>query len=87
MHYLVFAVTLQMRQLRSRLFPFGRGLVHVYWAPNIWAVYLTVDRVLLFVMKRLHAIASTAYTGSITGNVLILGTAYYSINAMSYSMM
>jgi alpha-1,3-glucosyltransferase len=61
-----------MRQLLSRLFPFGRGLVHVYWAPNIWAVYLTVDRVLLFIMKRLHTIAPTAYIGSVTGMMLML---------------
>jgi hypothetical protein len=38
----------------------------------MWAVYLTVDRVLLFIMKKLHVIASTAYTGSITGDLLLL---------------
>jgi alpha-1,3-glucosyltransferase len=42
----------QIEQILKRLFPFGRGLVHDYWAANVWALYLFVSRVATFAYRR-----------------------------------
>ncbi|KAL9180745.1 hypothetical protein ACHAXT_011198 [Thalassiosira profunda] len=42
----------QMQQIMKRLFPFGRGLVHDYWAANVWALYLFNSRVATFFYRK-----------------------------------
>lgn len=42
----------QITFILGRLFPFGRGLVHSYWAPNFWAYYCALDRVLAAILQK-----------------------------------
>ncbi|CUG49463.1 transmembrane protein, putative [Bodo saltans] len=40
-----------LQPVKERLFPFGRGLVHAYWAPNAYAVYSTADFALCKILQ------------------------------------
>ena len=56
-------------QVFKRLFPFKRGLTHAYWAPNFWALYNVLDRVLAMVGKKLGFISKLDMASS-TGGIV-----------------
>ncbi|KAL2414896.1 Dolichyl pyrophosphate Glc1Man9GlcNAc2 alpha-1,3-glucosyltransferase [Exophiala dermatitidis] len=61
-----FAAWGQLEQLKSRLFPFARGLCHAYWAPNVWAIYSFLDRVLIFMAPYLGLRVNQDAVNSVT---------------------
>ncbi|GAM22191.1 hypothetical protein SAMD00019534_053660 [Acytostelium subglobosum LB1] len=73
----VFAISLgpfiiyqQIPQLISRLFPFGRGLSHAYWAPNFWSLYNFIDRLSLFVGSKYLGWQITSEQGMLTSGLV-----------------
>ncbi|KAG4999765.1 hypothetical protein JHK87_020837 [Glycine soja] len=59
----------QIQQVIQRLFPFGRGLCHAYWAPNFWVFYIMSDKGLAFIFRKLGFNVQTP-TGSFTAGLV-----------------
>lgn len=64
-------IFLQIHQVLSRLFPFGRGLCHAYWAPNFWVFYIILDKILGFALSKMGFDIPTpkaSFTDGLVGN-------------------
>jgi alpha-1,3-glucosyltransferase len=58
----------QMIQICARLFPLGRGLLHTYWAPNVWALYCGADLVLARVLGLSREVGEVGPSSGIQGD-------------------
>lgn len=61
----------QMQQVIHRMFPFGRGLCHAYWAPNFWVFYIILDKGLAFLLRKLGfniQAPAASFTGGLVGD-------------------
>lgn len=61
----------QLQQVLRRMFPFGRGLCHAYWAPNFWVFYIILDKLLTFLLVKLGFNIQTpaaSFTGGLVGD-------------------
>ncbi|XP_038875226.1 probable dolichyl pyrophosphate Glc1Man9GlcNAc2 alpha-1,3-glucosyltransferase [Benincasa hispida] len=61
----------QIQQVIRRMFPFGRGLCHAYWAPNFWVFYILLDKGLSILLRKLGfsiKIPTASFTNGLVGD-------------------
>jgi len=64
-------------QIFTRLFPFGRGLIHAYWAPNVWALYMALDKALYALNRRIGFAHITDMEGNSSTSGLVGDFAFH----------
>lgn len=64
----------QLQQIFLRLFPFGRGLIHAYWAANFWGFYCFLDKICLFIVRRLFKLSVSLDLDKFNSSSGIVGT-------------
>ncbi|OMO53233.1 Glycosyl transferase, ALG6/ALG8 [Corchorus capsularis] len=61
----------QIQQVIRRMFPFGRGLCHAYWAPNFWVFYIMLDKGIAFLLRKFGfniPVPAASFTGGLVGD-------------------
>ncbi|KCV71967.1 hypothetical protein H696_01376 [Fonticula alba] len=69
-------------QILRRMFPVGaRGIVHSYWAANVWALYCGAERVLVLVLRRVAPglLAAPAHAEESLTRGLVTGTPLFRV--------
>ncbi|XP_057980938.1 probable dolichyl pyrophosphate Glc1Man9GlcNAc2 alpha-1,3-glucosyltransferase [Malania oleifera] len=61
----------QIQVVIRRMFPFGRGLCHAYWAPNFWVFYIVLDKGIAVLLRTLGfgiQAPAASFTGGLVGD-------------------
>ena len=63
----------------GRLFPFGRGLCHAYWAANVWALYNVADKIVAALCAKTDACGSAYMSGKASFTGGLVGTQMHAV--------